>query len=385
MQRKLTVSQLNEYIAGVFEDEQVLHGIIVTGEISDRKKSGYRTFFSLRDGEYALSCVSFAPVNINDGDKVEVTGYVSFYKKSGRVSFIAESVELAGEGDLVLKLKALKEKLLAEGIFANRPPLPEIVKKICVITSESGAVIHDILSVVRDKNPMTNVLLFDTRVQGGESARSIIEALEAINRKPFGCDVIIIARGGGSSLDLNSFNDEALARAVSKSAIPIISAIGHETDYTLCDLAASKRAGTPSIAAELAVTPLKDYLERIYFLSVALASKINAIYSDAQRRVVRKADALSRQTDKILGECYLEVKHQSLKMQRQIDSIYAAKEDKTKNLMHILDKLSPLKVLSSGYAKVLKEGKEVSSASELNKGEEIGIVFADGKVNAEII
>lgn len=385
MQRKLTVAQLNSYIEGVFEDEQVLHNVIVTGEIYDMRTYRYKTFFSLRDGEYALQCLSFVPVkDINEGDKVEVTGTVSFYKKSGKVTFLTEEVKLSGEGEMLARLKALKEKLSLEGVFSNRPPLPERVNKIAVISSESGAVIHDILSVVRKKNPLTSVMLYDCRVQGLESAKSIKKAVENINDCGFGCDVIIIARGGGSSSDLEVFNDEELARAVSKSVIPVISAIGHEVDYTLCDLAASERAGTPSIAADRAVTPIGDILNEILSYINRIWLAVSDKYKEKQNGVIVRSNRLVRQTETILSSCESKINSLIRKIESGTDRLLGDDEKTLVRLSAALDRLSPLKVLSQGYAKVLKGGEEIVSSASLKSGDDIDVVFFDGRKSAEV-
>lgn len=269
--RDITVSQLNGYIKAVFEAEEMLHNITVIGEISGAKQSGNAVYFTLKDDQAAISCTVFGGVlggAIADGVKVCARGTVSYWNKAGKISFIVNKVEKFGAGDLMLLFKELQEKLRAEGLFdqSHKKQIPQIVRRIGVVTSKTGAVIHDIETVVHRRNQSIDIVLFPVPVQGTGAETEIATAInyfscqkkdrETNKQPPRECagnpvDVIIVARGGGSAEDLSPFNTEIVARAVFASSVPVVSAVGHENDFTLIDFVADLRAGTPSIAAEL--------------------------------------------------------------------------------------------------------------------------------------
>lgn len=385
MQKKLTVSQLNNYISGVFDDEYVLHDITVEGEISELSQSGGRTFLTLKESECQLSCVCFNRIaDVQSGMSVEATGSISFYKKTGRLSFIIKEIVPRGEGLQYLELMKLKAKLQAEGLFENKPPLPEKIRKITVITSETGAVIHDIISVIRTKDMMLDIAVCDVHVQGAESAAEIAGALKLINRHTFGTDVIIIARGGGSAADLQAYNTEAVARAVAGSKLPIISAVGHETDYTLCDLCATARAGTPSIAADMVSSPLSDKIDRLLSLTAVLYQRLSRKYAYAESRVNYDSARIIGKTELIMQKRGDYVTGLCRNIHDALAEKYSADNERIKSLAAVLDRLSPLKVLARGYSKIVKGGKEISSVKELKSGDGVDIVFKDGKKSAEI-
>ncbi|MBR6788321.1 MAG: exodeoxyribonuclease VII large subunit [Clostridia bacterium] len=384
MQRKLTVSQLNNYISGVFADERVLHDVIVCGEIFECKKSGPRSFITLKEGDCSLSVVSFLPVTgLEEGMSVEAKGTVSFYAKSGKLSFIADEINPTGEGKLLLELIKLRKRLQEEGLFANRPPLPTKINKIAVITSATGAVIHDIISVVKNKNPYMDICVCPTKVQGEGSAQSIAEAIKNVN-KTLIADVIIIARGGGSAEDLQAYNTEIVARAVSGSLLPIISAVGHETDYTLCDLCASARAGTPSIAADMVCEDVFEKIARIKMLAKNIVESAFNKYEDRKSRIVYSANAVVRYGEMSLRSRSEKVKRDVAALHKTLERKLSSKNDKLSYLSAMIDKCSPYKILSQGYAKISKAGKEIAFAKELSCGDEIIIRMTDGTLKAEV-
>lgn len=386
MQRKLTVSQLNKYISGVFDDELVLHDVTVCGEVYEFRRYGARTFMTLREGDCTLQCATFGTAaGIAEGMNVEALGTVTFYARTGRVSFVIEDVTPSGDGKLLLELLALKEKLKSEGLFENRPPLPEHIKKAAVITSEYGAVIHDILSVVRSKNPYLDICVCDVRVQGSESAQSIADAVRDINRSRLGIDVIVIARGGGSAYDLSAYNTETVARAVAASALPVVSAVGHETDYTLCDLCASVRAGTPSIAADIISEPVTGKIARLRSLAAALSDALDDKVSSCASRVAYRAMSLVGKAELAAAKRESAVRRSAEEMKDALDALLAAKSNRLAFLSAMLDKSSPLKILSQGYAKIARNGEEITSAAALAAGDRITVRMADGKAEAEVL
>ena len=316
---------------------------------------------------------------------VEALGTVTFYARTGRVSFVIEDVTPSGEGKLLLELLALKEKLKSEGLFENRPPLPEHIKKAAVITSEYGAVIHDILSVVRSKNQYLDICVCDVRVQGSESAQSIADAVRDINRSRLGIDVIVIARGGGSAYDLSAYNTETVARAVAASALPVVSAVGHETDYTLCDLCASVRAGTPSIAADIISEPVTGKIARLRSLAAALSDALDDKVSSCASRVAYRAMSLVGKAELAAAKRESAVRRSAEEMKDALDALLAAKSNRLAFLSAMLDKSSPLKILSQGYAKIARNGEEITSAAALAAGDRITVRMADGKAEAEVL
>ena len=384
MQKRLTVSQLNAYIAGVFEDEFVLHDVVVRGEIYELKVMGARTFFTLKEGGSTLYCVTFAHIRAEVGDNADVTGTVTFYAKSGRVSFVAEDVSPVGEGDLLAKLRQLKETLRKEGVFDNRPPLPQVVRKAVVITSEYGAVLHDILSVCRANDPSMDICLCDVRVQGTESAAEIARAINDVNSFCRDADVIVLARGGGSASDLAAYNEECVARAVAQSRLPVISAVGHETDYTLCDLCASARAGTPSIAAAMISAPAAALRERVLGAADALKKGINRLYDGKKHRLMHGAMRVIALCERLLERRSIYVSSLLTRISGAVESKASAAEARLAKDAAALEKLSPLGLLSIGYAKVECNGREVRKVSQLSRGDKVTVYMRDGKFGADV-
>ncbi|MBE5730573.1 MAG: exodeoxyribonuclease VII large subunit, partial [Clostridiales bacterium] len=250
MNKILTVSQINNYVKNMFDDELLLHTVTVEGEVFEHKFSGGNTYITLKEGDCVLSCVKFGgKIEFYVGDKIRVTGSMRFFAKGGRVTFIITYASAIGKGELQLKLSELKERLSKEGVFDNNKPLPKFINRIALVTSVEGAVIHDFFSVL-ERNGCTyiDVDVYGVKVQGEGADKTIVTALQRIGGRKY--DIVVVARGGGSGQDLDCFNTEALARGVYDCAFPVISAVGHEVDFTLCDFSATLRAGTPSIAAE---------------------------------------------------------------------------------------------------------------------------------------
>lgn len=385
MQKKLTVSQLNAYIGGVFDDEFVLHNVTVCGEVFEFKRMGARTFITMKEGDCTLPCVSFVPIEKDMlGMNVEAVGSVNFYEKTGRVSFLIEEITPAGEGKILLDVANLKENLRKEGLFDNRLPLPQEISKVAVITSEYGAVLHDIVSVIRAKGVSLSICVYDVRVQGKDSASEISSAIVGINSCNLGIDAIIIARGGGSATDLAAYNTEEVARAVAGSRIPIVSAVGHETDYTLCDLCASARAGTPSIAADIVAYSAYRKTERVRNLAYAISACIERKVLAYRNRVISRGVGIINYSESKLAKETQRVKNAICEISRKAESIATAGEQRLKFMAAMLDKSNPLKVLAQGYAKIVMNGKEVADSKTLQNGDDITLIMRDGKVNAKV-
>ena len=287
MNKVLTVSQLNNYVKNVFEDELILQNITVEGEVFESKFSGGNTYITLKENDCVLSCVRFGSrLEFYTGDKIHVTGGVRFYPKGGKVTLVVNYAQAIGKGDLLVKLEELKKKLKEQGYLDNLKKLPAFIGKIALITSKEGAVIHDFLEVLaRNGCGYIDVDVYDVRVQGANAEQTIARAFLSTKNKYY--DVVVVARGGGSGQDLSCFNTELVAKSVFDCVYPVISAVGHEIDYTLCDFASSLRAGTPSIAAEKIVRQneafLGEMLEKLNELRLKAEGLVGQSASKAKR------------------------------------------------------------------------------------------------------
>lgn len=390
----ISVSALNGYIKGMMERDDFLSCVAVSGEISNFKRniSGH-LYFSLKDDGAAVSAVMFKSSASrltfipSDGMKVTVWGQVSLYEKTGQYQIYIQTMMPNGEGELARAYEALKRKLEAEGLFAQerKRALPRLPRRIGIITSATGAAVRDMINVTGRRYPLADIILFPSAVQGAEAPAQLITGVGYFNAMQ-NVDVIIIGRGGGSIEDLWAFNDEGLVRAVAGSDIPIISAVGHETDFTLCDFAADCRAPTPSAAAELAVPDVKaigEYLSRCELkLGRAVQTKVTRGVEDvfALERIISLNSPLAKlERSRLLVE----------NIAGRIDS--AAKE-KTRRSGAVLGELSarleglnPLAVLSRGYGAIEDgDGNIISSVAGMKVGGEISVVMSDGRARARV-
>lgn len=378
---RYTVSQITAAIGSALEEE--FSDTTVEGEVSGFKAHGSgHWYFSLKDGQAVLNCAMFRSDNARvrrpprDGDKLACRGGIDVYAPRGSYSLVVRSMAATGEGDLLRKLGELREKLRAEGLFdaARKRPLPPYPRAIGIATSPTGAAFHDILRVVRGRFPGLTVYLAPCRVQGDGAAAEIVAALELLQRHG-GSDVIIVGRGGGSAEDLWCFNEEPVVRAVAASAIPTVSAVGHEVDTALTDFAADARAATPSHAAEL-VTPDRAALQ------AWLEDQLARLRAAAERRVRRARERLAavrlhhpRQRVE-RGRMRCDELEERL---RAATARYAARRrDRLAAAARHLDALSPLAVLDRGYAIALRAGVPVRDAAALATGERLELRLARG-------
>lgn len=402
--KPLSVTQLNGYVKGVFEDELVLHNIAVYGEIYEFSISGQNTFITLRDGDCSLSCVRYGVTERYAlGTKVLLRGTVTFYPRGGRVSFVFRTIEPYGQSVQYAAFLKLKEKLRAAGWFENRPPLKPFIKDVVIVTSSTGAVIHDFIRVV--SQPFVNIRLFPVKVQGDGAAQEIAAAIDAVNAHTQ-ADVIVVARGGGANVDLEPFNTEVVATAVHHSAIPILSAVGHETDFTLCDFCASARAATPSVAGEMIVSANARLLDKIAAYSTRATRGITNLYHAKAQRLYRasvqgmsaseRSAALCRQRleygcERIetalrrqLAACTARMMTTAANVTQQVETVFDRGERRFRETTVRLQARNPLKLLSDGYARVQKDGRDVKAAAELKSGDGVTLHFADGAVGAKV-
>lgn len=385
----LSVTQLNTYVRSLLDGDPHLAQVFLSGEISnftDHYRSGH-LYFSLKDDRCVIRAVMFAQYAgrlrfaPEDGMKVIVRGRVGLYEVSGQYQIYVEDMQPDGLGALNLAYEQLKRKLEREGLFRpeRKKPLPKFPESIGVITSPTGAAVHDILTILERRYPVAKVVFCPVQVQGEGAAQQIAQAVERFNRRN-GADVLIVGRGGGSIEDLWAFNEEVVARAVAASRIPVISAVGHETDFTICDFAADLRAATPSAAAELAVP------DRMELLGAILAAR-ERMKSAVQSRLSQESSQLETFLQKRVMQRpqeFLELR--KIRLDRLADrmrSLAATKlgweKSRFSELCGKLETLSPLAVLGRGYSIVSDvQGRTVSSAGEIDPGDSIRVRMKDG-------
>ena len=394
-----SVGQLNEYVKMLLEGNPNLNDVWVQGEISGAKlyASGH-LYFSLKDPDSVISAVMFKGSMIRmefepeNGMKVLAHGRISAYPPRGQYQFIADRMIPDGAGSLAVAFEQLKAKLGAEGLFdpARKKPLPTHPKRVGVVTSPSGAAVHDIIRVARKRCPSTEILIFPSLVQGAEAPaylRGGIQYFNAVKDDPEqGVDLIIIGRGGGSAEDLWGFNDERLARIIAASAIPVVSAVGHEVDFTICDFVADLRAATPSAAAELSLPDREDLGRRVQ----SLTTRLNAAETNRLKRYRAGLDrlAVSRVLTSPEGAYRLRretvtglEKRLNLSMSRHLTN----KRQSMERGAASLGALNPLSVLGRGYALVqTEEGRVIPTAAELTVGDRVNLRFADGSAKVSV-
>ena len=391
----LTVSALNRYVKSLLEGDSNLKTVFVKGEISNFKAqfSSGHYYMTIKDEnaqiraamfKYANQHLKFMPEN---GMSVIVRGKVSLYEAGGEYQLIIDDMQPDGTGALAIAYEQLKKKLSQKGLFdeAHKNPIPKFPNKVAVVTSESGAAVRDIINVISRRYPLCEIVLCPVSVQGDNAAPEIVSAIKLINDIN-AADVIITGRGGGSIEDLWAFNEEIVAYAVYDSKIPVISAVGHETDFTICDFVADLRAPTPSAAAELAVPDISELLGNLYALKRNLYSTINS-------KIVcerSKMDNINLILQKHNPSVYIEnlmIKFDSLssKIQNTMNLYLEKSNNKLTQLALKIDSSSPLKIMSKGYSVVIKDGKTVSDSSILNKGDCVNIKMNKGSVKCEVI
>ena len=390
----LSITQLNEYIRCMMDSDSLLSGVAVSGEISNYKlyPSGHH-YFTLKDDNASLKCVMFKGnafrlrFRPENGMKIIAFGRISVYPRDGAYQLYCTALTLGGVGDLHAAFEQLKKKLDAKGLFdpAHKKPIPAYPSTIGIITSSAGAAIHDMLRILKKRYPLTQVKLLPVRVQGAEAPDEIVAAIKYANIHNL-ADVLIVGRGGGSIEDLWAFNDESVAYAIYDSHIPVISAVGHEPDVTIADYVADLRAATPSNAAELVV---KDQLSiRQYLDQIA-----SAMGANLTRQVTASRQRLSilRRSPALQSPIYLIEQRRDLLHTTQDKIISAALRNNSLRrnryiaLASKLDAMSPLKVMTRGYALVADDsGNMLTSVSQTSVGDQIDVRLSDGKISAKV-
>ena len=373
--KPVTVTQVNEYIAKKLRDDLNLRGLAVEGEVSGLSRSGQHYYLTLKDASSQIRCAIWGQNAsridmslVENGKKIVAVCDISPYAKNGTYSLSIRYVEALGEGDLAAEFRRIKEKLEKEGLFDKKykKPIPEFPYRVGVVTSATGAAIEDIRKIITAKNDFTDILIFPTAVQGIGAINSICENIRAANslsKNGVKIDTLIVGRGGGSPEDLAAFNDEEVARAIFASEIPVISAVGHEIDFSISDFVADARAETPTAAADMAVMDtykLKEDIERSSkILLTSIEQKIGA-----ERRVLDSASAL---------------------MKANIRSRIADASSAVDKAVIMLIENDPRRVFSKGYAAVTdRNGKIIPAAAEIRTGEEYDIIMSDGSFSAKV-
>lgn len=388
-----TVSEINRYVRGVIEADYRLQDVWVRGEISNVSKpaSGH-LYFTLKDAQGKLSCVMWnaqvarlGPIP-TEGDSLEIHGYVSVYEAGGRYQLYADSIRGSGEGELYGSFLELKEKLAAEGLFdADRKrPLPPLPRRVGVVTSATGAALQDVLDVLARRYPLAQVVLGPSPVQGAGAPERLRQALGAVNRA--GVEVVLLVRGGGSMEDLAAFNDEGLARSVAASPAPVVSGVGHDTDFTIVDFVADLRAPTPSAAAELA-TPDRDQLleqlqarrrEMQLLMSTRLEARLRMLAAVEQRLIASSPQAKLDNERQRFDEV-------DRRLRRSLTAEIRLRRSRLDGLVKTLGAVGPRAVLARGYAIVERQqGDVIRSVSELAAGDQVGVTLHQGRFSARV-
>ena len=392
--KPISVTDLNKYIKDKIAGDEMLNNVLVKGEISNYKHhyTGH-LYFTLKDENSLIKCIMFKGYTANlkfeprDGMKVMVFGTVSVFERDGVYQIYCKAMQEDGMGSLYKAYEEMKARLAKEGLFAqeHKKKIPLMPKCIGVLSSNTGAVIRDIINVSTRRNPNVYIRLLPVPVQGEGAAEKIVDAIKVMNEQKL-ADVIILARGGGSLEDLWPFNEEIVARAIYDSKLPIISAVGHETDFTIADFVADLRAPTPSAAAELAVPNMSDIVLKLdsYNNRYKLALKKKVEFMKLRYEKCMNSRVFKEPTQKI-NEKYMLIDMKVKSMQNSISKIYNAK--KTNMVKHIakLDALSPLKTLTRGYSIAEINGQVIKSVNQVKKDDEINLRLSDGSINARVL
>ena len=390
--RALDISEVNSYIKRILTNDPILYNLRVKGEISNFKvHSSGNVYLSLKDEKSKLNCIIFKSnydksLNLDNGVKIIASGYISVYERDGAYQLYINEVEIEGIGNLYIEFNKLKEKLKKEGLFDTKykKEIPKMPRYIGVITSPTGAVIRDIINVTKRRFPKVDIKLYPVNVQGDKSASDICEGIEFFNRME-NVDTIIVGRGGGSLEELWSFNEEIVAREIFKSKIPIISAVGHETDFTICDFVSDMRAPTPSAAAEIATPDLSE----IYYKLNTIRNRMNRSLNN---QVILDNEKLNNTFDKINNymKNYI-VRDKVIQLDQIYDKInfrleqnLETSKEKLSKKAALLHNLSPLATISRGYSIVEKNGQVINSIEEVNITDDINITLKDGSLECNV-
>ncbi|MEE0212168.1 MAG: exodeoxyribonuclease VII large subunit [Negativibacillus sp.] len=390
----LSVSQLNRYVKSLLDGDPLLKDLLLRGEISNfvcHQRSGH-CYFTLKEGDCAVRAVMFSRY-ANDllfepenGMAVILRGAVSLYERDGSYQLYVYDMQPDGKGALQVAFEQLYRKLDRQGLFSqqNKQPIPTDARRIGVVTSASGAAFWDIVNVLSRRCPLATLVFCPAQVQGEAAAQSMVQALDVLEQQG-NCDVIILGRGGGSMEDLWCFNDEQLVRRVARCTVPLISAVGHETDFTLCDYAADLRAPTPSAAAELAAPDLSDLPAQLQDYAQRIFAAGERLLSGKTRQILEQSERLARLSpQKRLRQDEKKLQNLANTIQLSLKNGIMKREEQLQLQTARLRALDPLAKLSGGYGYITKQGRTVSSVREVSMGDVLTIRVCDGTVQAVV-
>lgn len=389
MENCVSVTQLNKYIKNIFDAEEMLHGISVFGEISSYNIANGIAYFNLKDEDNLLSCVLFGASKFEApklGDMILATGSINYWVKGGRLTFQATKIVPYGKGLLYEKFLQLKAKLEEQGYFdpAHKKPIPQFVRRIGVVSSPTGAVIQDIRDVTTRRNNGVDIVLYPVKVQGVGAEFEIAEGINFFSNYD-GIDCIIVARGGGSLEDLQPFNTEVVADATYNCKKPLVSAVGHETDFTIIDFVSDLRAPTPSAGAELVVFKKSDVLDEIHKklnrMEKCLSVMATSFNNDIQKCVLVAEHFIENKINYFKAD----ILKCATKMEQALDKKLVDYENNITILKNTIDKINPQNLLVKGYTKLSVKGKPVMGVKDVKVGDELDIRLIDGKLDAKVV
>ncbi|MEG2519851.1 MAG: exodeoxyribonuclease VII large subunit [Christensenellaceae bacterium] len=390
----ISVHELNTYVSDKLSADPFLEEVWVRGEITDFKFKHNMAYFSLKDEQSIVECMLFNCDEVMqyieqlyDGQTIVVRGDISVYWKNGKYRIIVKEITFAGMGEMYAKFNILKERLEMQGIFAeeHKKALPKIPQKIGIVTSKSGAVIEDIKNIANRRNPLIRLLLYSVKVQGEDAPSEIVKGIEYFN-KHTDVDLLIVGRGGGSAEDLFAFNDESVVMAIYHSKIPVISAVGHETDFTLSDMAADLRAPTPSAAAEIAIALKDELVSSIKAYKYQIQDIMKTIFYEKRMQIKYNQSLLSK--DAVYAKINLAryaVQSNTVQIEMQAKTLYNRLKVLYNHYKTSIELLNPMGAFERGYSVAIKNGTEIKSIQDVTIGDEIKILLKDGTLLAGIM
>jgi exodeoxyribonuclease VII large subunit len=394
-QSVISVTQLSLYMNEVLKSDEILRDVWVRGEISGCKTYNGHCYFTLKDAEAKLACVFFkyarlraAAPDLRDGMAIAVNGYIAFYERDGKLQLYVERVEPLGNGELFLRFEQLKNRLESEGLFdpERKRPLPPQPSVIGIVTSPQAAALRDMLLVLRNRYPLARVILSPATVQGAEAPLAIANALDLLNEHGE-AEVIIVGRGGGSIEELWAFNEEVVARAIARSRIPVISGVGHETDFTIADFVADQRASTPTAAATAAVPDIADWQAAIQTYSADLSALMEGYFSEKREELALAARDLQRLNPQFqLDRLRQRLDDTTELMQTRMEHILTLRGERLRGVAMQLHALSPLLTVARGYAVARRDADQhiVTSIQHVQPGDDLTIQVTDGHIHAKV-
>ena len=390
--RALDISEANSYIKRILTNDPILYNLRVKGEISNFKvHSSGNVYLSLKDEKSKLNCIIFKnnydkSLNLDNGVKIIALGYISVYERDGSYQLYINEVEIEGIGNLYIEFNKLKEKLKKEGLFDTKykKEIPKMPKAIGIVTSPTGAVIRDIINVTKRRFPKVDIKLYPVNVQGQKSAQDICEGIDFFNKME-NVDTIIVGRGGGSLEELWSFNEEIVAREVFKSKIPIISAVGHETDFTICDFVSDMRAPTPSAAAEIATPDLSEIYYRLDNIRNRMSKSLNNQVILDKEKLINTFDKINNyMKNYVVRDKVIQIDQIYDKINLRLEQNLETSKEKLSKKAALLHNLSPLATISRGYSIVEKNGQVINSIEDVDINEDINITLKDGSLECNV-